>query len=71
MNADQIWGIVRTLLAAGGGFLVAKGFVDDATLASILGALGVLFTAGWSIYQKHAASKATTAAITAAVAAAK
>lgn len=54
MSADQIWGIVRTILAAGGGYVVAKGYIDDATLASILGALGVLFTAGWSVWAKRA-----------------
>lgn len=52
MNAAQIWGIVRTILAAGGGFVVAKGWIDDATLTAILGALGVLFTASWSVWSK-------------------
>lgn len=52
MNAEQVWGIVRTILAAGGGYIVAKGIVDDATLQAILGGLGTIFVAGWSWYVK-------------------
>jgi hypothetical protein len=52
MNAEQVWGIVRTILAAGGGYLAAKGIVDDATLQAVLGALGTIFVAGWSWYSK-------------------
>lgn len=58
MKADQVWGIVRTILAAGGGYIVAKGWLDDATLTAILGALGVLFTAGWSVWAKRTATPA-------------
>ena len=64
MNADQVWGIVRTILAAGGGYIVAKGYVDNATLQSILGALGTLFVAGWSIWSNRSAKLAAPAAAT-------
>lgn len=52
MTAEQIWGIVRTILAAAGGWVVAKGYIDNATLQAVLGALGTLFVAGWSVWSK-------------------
>ena len=54
MTGEQIWGVVRTLLAFGGGFVVSKGYIDDATLTAVIGALGTLFVAGWSIISKPA-----------------
>lgn len=53
MTAEQIWGIARTILAAGGGYLVAKGYLSNEVLAQILGALGTLFVAGWSVWSKR------------------
>lgn len=50
MTGEQVWGIVRTILAAGGGYLVAKGYVDNATLQAVLGGLGTIFVAAWSWY---------------------
>ena len=52
MTGEQIWGIVRTILAAGGGYVVAKGYIDNATMTSISGAVGTLFIAGWSVWSK-------------------
>lgn len=52
MTGEQIWGIARTILAAAGGFIVAKGYVDDATLQAILGGLGTVFVAVWSVWSK-------------------
>ena len=52
MTAEQVWGIARTILAAGGGYLIAKGVIDEATLTAILGGLGTVFVAGWSWYIK-------------------
>ncbi len=52
MTGEQIWGIVRTILAAGGGYIVAKGYLDNATVTSIIGAIGTLFIAGWSVWSK-------------------
>ena len=56
MTGEQIWGVVRTILAAGGGYIVAKGYIDDATLTAILGGLGTIFVAGWSVWSKRKAS---------------
>ena len=52
MNAEQVWGIARTILAAGAGYLAAKGIVDEATTGAVIGALGTIFVAGWSWYAK-------------------
>lgn len=53
MNIDQIGGIIRTILAAGGGYLVSKGYLDNATMLSIVGAIVTLLTAGWSVWAKR------------------
>ena len=55
MNADQIAGILRTILAAGGGYLVSRGWLDNATMMAIVGALVTLATAGWSVWAKRSA----------------
>ena len=55
MDAEKIWGVVRTVLAAlAGGWATKKG-LDAETFNAVLGALGVLFVAGWSIFSKKAA----------------
>jgi len=56
MNAEQVWGIVRTILAAGAGYLTAKGIVDEATAGTVIGALGTIFVAGWSVWSKKKAA---------------
>lgn len=53
MTSEQIWGIVRTILAAGAGYLSAKGIVDAGAADTIIGAVGTIFVAGWSIWSKH------------------
>lgn len=52
MNGDQIAGIVRAIVAAIGGFLVAKGTIDEATVIAVSGALATLATAVWSVKSK-------------------
>lgn len=52
MDSSVIGGIVRTVLASVGGVLVAKGYVDDATLQACIGALITLGTGVWSVVQK-------------------
>lgn len=56
MNAEQWWGVIRTILAALGGWVVAKGYVDNATLQAVLGALGTIFVAVWSVVAKKPAT---------------
>ena len=55
MNKDMIWGVVRAVLAAGGGYFVGAGVLDQSTVNDIVGAIGILFAAGWSVYAKKAA----------------
>ena len=50
MNADQIGGIVRAILTAVGGIVVAKGWTDGATFTLISGAIVTIAGALWSIY---------------------
>ena len=52
MDGEQIWGIVRTVLAAIGGVAVGKGWIDADLLTSILGGLGTVFVGIWSYVAK-------------------
>jgi len=56
MNAAMIWGITRTLLASASGYVVAKGYMDAETYASVSGAIGVIFVAVWSALAKKPAA---------------
>ena len=52
MNGEQIAGIVRAIVAALGGFLVAKGVANTETVAAVAGALATLAAAAWSVLSK-------------------
>jgi len=52
MDSSVIGGIVRTVLAAGAGALVAKGYGDIETWNTIIGGLVVIGTGIWSVVQK-------------------
>ena len=52
MNSDTVWQLLRYLLIAAGGAAVQKGWLDSETLLSLVGAIGVLFTAAWGFYVK-------------------
>lgn len=56
MSAEQIGGILRTVLAAGGGYFVSKGYIDNATMMTVVGAVVTLATAGWSVWAKRKAA---------------
>ncbi len=57
MAMESILGLLRHLLTFGGGFLVAKGLVDETTMAELVGA-GITVIGGvWSIYNKAQAAK--------------
>lgn len=56
---DTISGIIRAVLAALGGILVTKGYLDDATLQTLIGALLPLIAVVWSIIAKQNATTAT------------
>lgn len=48
ITGEQVWGIIRTIGAAVGGYFVAKGKIDNETVTAILGGLGTVFVAAWS-----------------------
>jgi hypothetical protein len=52
MTGDQIAGVVRALVAALGGYLVAKGYIDQSTATSIAGAASTIAVAIWSVFSK-------------------
>ena len=47
-----IAGLVRAVLAAVGGIAVSKGYTDESTMTTLIGAVTVLFTGAWSIFSK-------------------
>lgn len=58
MSNEQIFGIVRTVLAAASGFFVAKGVIDAETAAAVTGAMVTIFVAVWSVKSKKKADPA-------------
>jgi hypothetical protein len=52
MTKEMVWGVFRAVLAAAGGYIVGTGIVDNATMNDIIGAVGILFAAAWSIWSK-------------------
>jgi hypothetical protein len=58
MTGEQIWGVVRTILAAVGGWAVTKGFVTEDLLSAVLGGVGTIFVAAWSFWSKKSETPA-------------
>lgn len=56
MTAEQIWGLLRTVLAALAGVAVGKGWIDNETAMAIIGGLGTIFVAAWSFWSKKKAA---------------
>lgn len=52
MNKDQIFGIIRTIAAAGFGFLAGKGYIDGASAEALAGAVATIAVAVWSVTSK-------------------
>lgn len=55
---DMILGVVRAVLAALGGWLIQKGYVDQGQVDALIGALLVIVTGIWSILSKRKAARA-------------
>lgn len=53
MDQAQILGILRGVLAALGGSLVANGVINDGQLQTIIGAVLTIAPIVWSVIQKH------------------
>lgn len=54
MTSDQIGGIIRTILAAIGGVIVGKGWIDNETMLAISGAIATIVVGGWSWWTNRA-----------------
>ena len=54
MTKTELYGVVRTILAAIGGVAVGKGWVDSETAMSLAGALATVAVAVWSVKSKRA-----------------
>lgn len=48
MNKEKIMGIVRHVLTFGGGVAVARGYIDEATMVQVVGAVVTIAGAVWS-----------------------
>ena len=62
MNQEQITSILRQILLVLGGSLVTKGYIDAATLNSIIGAVLILGGSFWAIYSRRQAGILASAA---------
>jgi len=54
---EFVGSIVRTGLAAAAGGLITNGVVDAETVNAVAGAIMVIVTAGWSLWQKKRAKE--------------
>lgn len=54
MTKNEVYGVARAVLAAIGGFVVAKGWIDSETAVSLAGALATVVAATWSVRSKRA-----------------
>ena len=52
MNKDAVLGLVRHALTFGGGFLVAKGYVDDSGMMEGVAAIMTVVGLVWSYIDK-------------------
>jgi hypothetical protein len=57
MNKNEIYGVVRTILAAAGGVLVGKGYIDSETAVALAGAIATIAAAAWSVKSKRIAAQ--------------
>lgn len=57
MKAEEFGGIVRAIVAAIGGFAVGKGWLDEATVTTIAGAIATVGVAVWSVVAKRRQAK--------------
>lgn len=55
MNSEQIGGLVRHVLTFVGGIVVSKGYVDEQTMITVVGAVATVVGAIWSFMAKKPA----------------
>ena len=56
MDSSQLFGIVRAVVAALGGYLVGQGMLDDSTAQQLAGAVATIAAAVWSVVSKRKAA---------------
>ena len=52
MTGEQVAGIVRTLMAAAGGWVISSGLFSATDWTTIVGAVSIVIAAGWSYFSK-------------------
>lgn len=57
MDKNEIYGIVRAILAAVGGFAAGQGYVDSETAMTVAGAVATVIAAVWSVKSKRVAAQ--------------
>jgi len=57
MSKTEVYGVARTVLAAGGGVLVGKGYIDSETAIALAGAVATIIAAVWSVKSKRKATQ--------------
>jgi hypothetical protein len=55
MNKNEVYGVVRTILAAVGGYFAGHGMIDSETAVALAGAGATIVAAVWSIRSKRVA----------------
>ena len=58
MKKEQLFGLVRTVAAAGFGYLAGKGLIDGATVDMLAGAVATIGVAIWSFVSKQPITEA-------------
>lgn len=53
MTKAEVYGVVRTLLAALGGVVVGKGWIDSETAVALAGAGATIVAGVWSVRSKR------------------
>lgn len=62
MTAEQFWSLLRTILQMLGAALVTRGYIDEASLQVLLGAVMAIVTTLYSLYIRRKAGLVATAA---------
>lgn len=52
MTSEQVFGILRAIIATGGGILATKGYIDADTANAIVGGCMSVVTGVWSVLAK-------------------
>lgn len=48
MSREQLLGLIRHALTVAGGYVIAQGVADEATVAAVVGAVMTLIGVAWS-----------------------